>query len=163
MHATSGGCAGGLAPPQSGARACTGSRHAPDLKLSLVCAGPAAGGSVLKFVCRVAIEPDTCVSKTQSVYLRYGPQSLVISKFLPWLGTLGPPLAGMFNLAIWRVLLIDVTGASVWAGAYFGPAGCFACNWKMSWPHYRDSALPSIRSGGRRARVSHFQMRSIVA
>jgi membrane protein DedA with SNARE-associated domain len=59
-----------------------------------------AGAPVLKFVCRVSIEPDTCVSRTHSTYLRYGPELLLISKFLPWFGTLGPPLAGMFNLAI---------------------------------------------------------------
>jgi membrane protein DedA with SNARE-associated domain/rhodanese-related sulfurtransferase len=85
--------------------------------------GRQRGGSVLKFVCRVAIEPDTCVSKTHSAYLRYGPESLLISKFLPWFGTLGPPLAGMFNLAIWRFLLIDAGGALLWAGAYIG------CGW----------------------------------
>jgi membrane protein DedA with SNARE-associated domain len=34
--------------------------------------GRRRGGSVLKFVCRVSIEPDTCVSKTHSAYLRYG-------------------------------------------------------------------------------------------
>ena len=74
---------------------------------------------MLKFVCRVAIEPDTCVSKTHSAYLRYGPESLLISKFLPWFGTLGPPLAGMFNLAVWRFLLIDAGGALLWAGALY--------------------------------------------
>lgn len=35
--------------------------------------GRRRGGSVLRFVCRVSIEPDTCVSKTHSAYLRYGP------------------------------------------------------------------------------------------
>jgi membrane protein DedA with SNARE-associated domain/rhodanese-related sulfurtransferase len=85
--------------------------------------GRRQGGSVLKFVCRVSIEPDTCVAKTHSVYLRYGPESLLISKFLPWFGTLGPPLAGMFNLAIWKFLLIDAGGALLWAGAYI------ACGW----------------------------------
>jgi membrane protein DedA with SNARE-associated domain/rhodanese-related sulfurtransferase len=80
--------------------------------------GRRRGGSVLKFVCRVSIEPDTCVSKTHSVYVRYGPESLLISKFLPWFGTLGPPLAGMFNLAVWKFLLIDAGGALLWAGAY---------------------------------------------
>src|SRR5580658_8238371 len=78
--------------------------------------GRVRGGSVLKFVCRVSIEPDTCVSKTHSAYLRYGPESLLISKFLPWFGTLGPPLAGMFNLAVWRFFLIDAGGALLWAG-----------------------------------------------
>jgi membrane protein DedA with SNARE-associated domain/rhodanese-related sulfurtransferase len=99
------------------------------LTASLICdsfwfvLGWRRGGSVLKFVCRVSIEPDTCVSKTHSAYLRYGPQSLLISKFLPWFGTLGPPLAGMFNLAIWKFLLLDAGGALLWSGGYVG------CGW----------------------------------
>jgi membrane protein DedA with SNARE-associated domain len=87
--------------------------------------GRRRGGSVLKFVCRVSIEPDTCVSKTHSTYLRYGPESLLISKFLPWFGTLGPPLAGMFNLAIWKFLLVDAGGALLWAGAYIASGWLF--------------------------------------
>ena len=87
--------------------------------------GRRRGGSVLKFVCRVAIEPDTCVSKTHSAYLRYGPESLLISKFLPWFGTLGLPLAGMFNLAVWRFFLIDAGGATIWAGAYIAAGWLF--------------------------------------
>ena len=89
------------------------------LTASLICdslwfaLGWRRGGSVLKFVCRVAIEPDTCVSKTHSAYLRYGPGSLLISKFLPWFGTLGPPLAGMFSLAIWKFFLLDGGGTLV--------------------------------------------------
>jgi rhodanese-related sulfurtransferase len=59
------------------------------------------------------------------VYLRYGPESLLISKFLPWFGTLGPPLAGMFNLAIWKFLLIDAGGALLWAGAYIAGGWLF--------------------------------------
>ena len=98
---------------------------------SLVCdslwfvLGRRQGGAVLKFVCRVSLEPDTCVSKTNSAYLRYGPESLLISKFLPWFGTLGPPLAGMFNLALWRFLLIDAAAALLWAGAYIGTGWLF--------------------------------------
>ena len=101
------------------------------LAASLICdclwfaLGRRRGGSVLKFVCRVSIEPDTCVSKTHSVYVRYGPGSLLISKFLPWFGTLGPALAGMFNLAIWKFLLTDAGGALLWAGAYVGSGWLF--------------------------------------
>ena len=50
-------------------------------------------------------------------------KSLVLSKFLPWFGTLGPPLAGMFNLAVWKFLLLDAAGSLLWAGAYVG------CGW----------------------------------
>lgn len=87
--------------------------------------GRRRGGSVLKFVCRVSIEPDSCVSKTHSAYLRHGPESLLISKFLPWFGTLGPPLAGMFNLSVWKFLLIDAGGALLWAGAYIATGWLF--------------------------------------
>jgi membrane protein DedA with SNARE-associated domain/rhodanese-related sulfurtransferase len=87
--------------------------------------GRRRGGPVLKFVCRISIEPDSCVAKTHSAYLRYGPGSLLISKFLPWFGTLGPPLAGMFNLAIWKFLLIDSGGAMLWAGAYIASGWLF--------------------------------------
>jgi membrane protein DedA with SNARE-associated domain len=104
--------------------------------------GRLRGCSVLKFVCRASIEPDTWVSKTHSAPLRYGPESLLISNFLPWFGTLGPPLAGMFNLAIWRVFLIDSLGALLWSGTYIG-CGCSAGNWKMSSPRCPNSAPPS--------------------
>jgi membrane protein DedA with SNARE-associated domain/rhodanese-related sulfurtransferase len=89
------------------------------------CLGRLRGNSVLTFVCRVSIEPDTCVSKTHSAYVRYGPESLILSKFLPWIGTLGPPMAGMFNLAIWKFLLLDAVGALVWAGAYIAGGWVF--------------------------------------
>jgi membrane protein DedA with SNARE-associated domain/rhodanese-related sulfurtransferase len=80
--------------------------------------GRRRGTAVLTFVCRVSIEPDTCVSKTHSAYMRYGSDSLLISKFLPWFGTLGPPMAGMFGLAAWKFVLLDAGGALVWSGAY---------------------------------------------
>jgi membrane protein DedA with SNARE-associated domain len=125
--------------------------------------GRRRGGSVLKFVCRVAIEPDTCVSKTHSAYLRYGPESLLISKFLPWFGTLGPPLAGMFNLAVWRFLLIDAGGACL-GPAHMSdrlavPPAIGRCRGRIIEIRRRHR----IRSGGGRSGVSDFQMRSIVA
>jgi membrane protein DedA with SNARE-associated domain/rhodanese-related sulfurtransferase len=80
--------------------------------------GKRQGNSVLKFVCRVSIEPDTCVSKTHSAYVRYGPGLILVSKFVPWLGTLVPPMAGMFNLATWKFVVLDVASALVWAGVY---------------------------------------------
>jgi membrane protein DedA with SNARE-associated domain len=37
----------------------------------------------------------------------------------------GPHLAGMFNLALWKFLLIDAGGALLWAGAYIGTCWLF--------------------------------------
>jgi len=116
------------------------------LAASLICdslwfaLGRRRGGSVLRFVCQVSIEPDTCVSKTHSAYLRYGPESLLISKFLTWFGTLGPPMAGMFNLGTWRFLLTDAAGALLWAGSYIG------CGWLFR-KQLEDVATASSRFG----------------
>jgi membrane protein DedA with SNARE-associated domain/rhodanese-related sulfurtransferase len=82
------------------------------------CLGRRRGVSVVEFVCRIALEPNVCISKTHSAYTRYGAKSLLISKFVPWLGTLGPPMAGMFNLAPWKFVLLDGTGAFAWASVY---------------------------------------------
>jgi membrane protein DedA with SNARE-associated domain/rhodanese-related sulfurtransferase len=87
--------------------------------------GRLRGSSVLEFVCRVSIEPDTCVSKTHSAYVRYGPESLLVSKFLPWFGTLGPPMAGMFRLSPWKFVFLDAGGSLVWSGAYIAVGWVF--------------------------------------
>ncbi len=80
--------------------------------------GKRRGVSVIEFVCKIALEPNVCISKTHSAYTRYGAKSLLVSKFVPWLGTLGPPMAGMYNLAPWKFLLLDSMGALAWASVY---------------------------------------------
>jgi membrane protein DedA with SNARE-associated domain/rhodanese-related sulfurtransferase len=76
------------------------------------------GNEILGHVCRVSLEPETCVSKMHSAYFRYGAKSLLFCKFVPGLGTLGPPMAGMMKLAPWRFLALDAAGALSWSGAY---------------------------------------------
>ena len=49
-------------------------------------AGRRRGSKVLKFVCRVSLEPDSCVRRTEDVFARHGPRSLLFVKFVPGLG-----------------------------------------------------------------------------
>lgn len=81
--------------------------------------GRRRGGRVLGHVCRVSLEPDTCVSEIHAVYAKHGERSLLFCKFVPGLGTLGPPMAGLMELAVWRFLLFDGAGALIWSGAFF--------------------------------------------
>src|SRR6266567_8566076 len=53
------------------------------------------GNQVLNFLCRISLEPDSCVRRTQNVFTRYGARGLVVAKFLPGMSTIVPPLAGM--------------------------------------------------------------------
>jgi membrane protein DedA with SNARE-associated domain/rhodanese-related sulfurtransferase len=81
--------------------------------------GRRRGSRILGRVCRVSLEPDTCVSEIHSVYAKYGEKALLFCKFVPGLGTLGPPMAGTMELAAWKFLLFDAAGALVWSGSFF--------------------------------------------
>src|SRR5262245_24343345 len=58
--------------------------------------GRRRGARVLSGLCRLALEPDVCVRRTENVFLRHGPRALLVAKFLPGLTTVMPPLAGIF-------------------------------------------------------------------
>lgn len=80
-------------------------------------AGRRYGYRVLKLLCRVAISPDSCVSRTEGAYQRRGVATLVIAKFVPGLATVAPPVAGALGLATSSFLLFNALGAALWAGA----------------------------------------------
>src|SRR5271156_441502 len=80
--------------------------------------GRRRGNSILGRVCQVSIEPETCVSRMHTVYYRYGAKSLLFCKFVPELGTLGPPMAGMMGVPPGQFLLLDAGGALLWSGAF---------------------------------------------
>ena len=87
--------------------------------------GRARGTRVLRFVCRVALEPDSCVRRTESALLRYGSRSLLVAKFIPGLNAVAAPLAGSSGVGRWRFLAFDVAGAVLWIAAYGGVGYAF--------------------------------------
>jgi membrane protein DedA with SNARE-associated domain/rhodanese-related sulfurtransferase len=80
--------------------------------------GKRRGSSILGLLCRISLEPDSCVATTQSVYTRYGAKSLLFAKFVPGLTTIAPPMAGMFRVPLWKFVLLDAGGALLWASGY---------------------------------------------
>lgn len=82
--------------------------------------GRRKGVRVLNFLCRVSLEPDSCVRRTEQVFGRYGARSLLISKFVPGLTTAAPPLAGIFGMRLPRFLAFAGLGALLYAGAFVG-------------------------------------------
>ena len=82
--------------------------------------GRRRGYGVLRVLCRLAIEPDSCVRGTAGKFHRYGPGTLAVAKFLPGLSTVAPPLAGMLGMPWVRFLFLDGIGATLWAGLYLG-------------------------------------------
>ena len=88
--------------------------------------GRRRGGQVLQFLCRISLEPDSCVRRTEEVFARHGARSLLVAKFIPGLSTAAPPLAGIFRMRFSHFLLFDGLGALVWAGAFAGMGYLFS-------------------------------------
>ncbi len=80
-------------------------------------AGQRFGHRVLKFTCKVSLSPDSCVRQTETVFERHGAVTLLISKFVPGLAHVPPPLAGAFGVRMASFLFFNAVGAVLWAGA----------------------------------------------
>lgn len=80
--------------------------------------GRQKGSPVLKWLCRISLEPDSCVSSTRSWFKRLGGWALVIAKFVPGLSTVAPPMAGLSKMPWWKFLGADGLGGFIWAGAF---------------------------------------------
>jgi membrane protein DedA with SNARE-associated domain/rhodanese-related sulfurtransferase len=80
--------------------------------------GQIYGIRVLKALCRISLEPDSCVSQTQTRFERWGINSLVIAKFVPGLSTIAPPLAGAMRIGWLRFVFLSTLSAALWVGAW---------------------------------------------
>ncbi len=84
------------------------------------------GAGVLKVLCRISLEPDSCVRRTESFFFRHGMRSLVLAKFIPGLSTATPALAGLFKVSVGRFLLYNGLGALLWTAAFVAPGYLFS-------------------------------------
>ncbi len=80
--------------------------------------GSRFGSRFLGLLCRISLEPDSCIERTGNVYAKYGTFSLVFAKFVPGLNTVVMPLAGKFKLPASRFLIFDTLGAVLWTTSY---------------------------------------------
>ena len=76
------------------------------------------GVKVVQWLCRISLEPDSCVRRTEGVFERQGAKSLLVAKFVPGLNVVATPLAGIFRMKFSKFLLFDSLGALLWAGTF---------------------------------------------
>src|ERR1019366_8299141 len=76
------------------------------------------GVRVLQLLCRISLEPDSCVRRTQVSFGKNGAKVLLVAKFIPGLNAMVAPLAGIIRIGWRRFLLFDVAGVLLWVGAY---------------------------------------------
>jgi membrane protein DedA with SNARE-associated domain/rhodanese-related sulfurtransferase len=88
--------------------------------------GRIRGKRVLRFLCRVSLEPDTCVRQTETTFLKHGLNTFLIAKFIPGLNAVTAPLAGDSGVGVARFLVSDSLGIVMWSGAYLGVGYLFS-------------------------------------
>ena len=74
------------------------------------------GQSILSLLCRISLEPDTCVQRTGDLFARRQSTALVISKFVPGLRIVAAPLAGMLRMPVAGFATWDGLGTLLWVG-----------------------------------------------
>jgi membrane protein DedA with SNARE-associated domain len=93
--------------------------------------GKRRGMKVLNFICRVALEPDSCVRQTQTAFANRGVQSLLVAKFIPGLNTASTPLAGITRVPFGKFLFFDAAGSLLWAGGFIAVGYIFSAQIEM--------------------------------
>ena len=98
-------------------------------------AGRRYGYRVLRTLCRISIEPDSCVKQTENIFGRWGPPSLLVAKYIPGFSTVAPPLAGTMGLALPRFLLYSAAAALLWAAVPVAAGYFFSAEveWLLAW------------------------------
>ena len=88
--------------------------------------GRRRGRRVLNWLCRISLEPTSCVRRTEEFFTRHGMRSLVVAKFVPGLSTIAPALAGIVGLRMPQYLLYNGLGTILWVGSGIGLGYAFS-------------------------------------
>src|SRR5437867_6963943 len=104
--------------------------------------GRYGGHRVLNLLCRISLEPDSCVRRTQDLFTRYGMRGVVAAKFIPGLSTLAPPLAGSSGVSAPRFFFFDGLGSLLYAGCFILVGALFSHQLEQVF-----AALASLGSG----------------
>jgi membrane protein DedA with SNARE-associated domain len=89
-------------------------------------AGRRRGTKVLRLFCKLSLEPDSCVRRTQDLFATRGALTLFLAPWVPGLGGIAPPMAGLSGMSRARFLAVDAVSSLAWAGAFIGVGYLFA-------------------------------------
>jgi len=80
--------------------------------------GRYTGWWLLAGLCRLSINPETCIFGSANSFYKRGPKTLVIAKFIPGLATVAAPLAGSLNMRLGRFLRLDAAGVFLYVSTW---------------------------------------------
>jgi membrane protein DedA with SNARE-associated domain len=78
------------------------------------------GWTLLGMLCRLSMNPETCILRSAESFYKQGKITLLIAKFIPGVNTMAAPLAGSMKMRPQQFLRFDLLGAVLYALAYGG-------------------------------------------
>src|SRR5215469_5315381 len=87
--------------------------------------GRYTGWALLAGLCRLSLNPETCILRSAESFYQRGRATLVIAKFIPGVNSMAPPLAGSMKMPFLQFLGLDFLGASAYGLAYGGAGFIF--------------------------------------
>jgi rhodanese-related sulfurtransferase len=88
--------------------------------------GRYTGWWLLGVLCRISLNPESCILRSADSFYRRGRMLLVVAKFIPGINTMASPLAGCMNMHPLQFLALDLAGAALYTGSYFGVGFLFS-------------------------------------
>jgi membrane protein DedA with SNARE-associated domain/rhodanese-related sulfurtransferase len=88
--------------------------------------GRYTGWWLLGILCRISLNPESCILRSADSFYRRGRMLLVVAKFIPGINAMTPPLAGSMNMRFWPFMRLDAAGAALYIGACFGVGFVFS-------------------------------------
>lgn len=80
--------------------------------------GRYTGWALLAVLCKLSLNPESCILRSAETFYKRGKITLLFAKFIPGVNTMAPPLAGSMRMRPQQFLRLDLLGAALYALAY---------------------------------------------
>ena len=80
--------------------------------------GRYTGWALLGFLCRLSMNPETCMLRSAESFYKRGKTTLLVAKFIPGVNTMAAPLAGSMKMRYSQFLRLDLAGALLYTAIY---------------------------------------------
>jgi membrane protein DedA with SNARE-associated domain len=80
--------------------------------------GRYSGWALLGFLCRLSMNPETCILRSAESFYKRGKMTIIVAKFIPGVNTMAAPLAGTMKMRFEQFLRLDLAGALLYSVTY---------------------------------------------
>src|ERR1700675_3294031 len=81
--------------------------------------GRYTGWWLLGLLCRLSLNPESCIMRSADAFYKRGRMLLVFAKFVPGINSMAPPIAGSMNMRWTQFVGLDAAGAALYTGSYW--------------------------------------------